>query len=196
MTAKTTSEQIQDEITRLNEHHHTLDQSCGGTFPTDALKAANPSFGDFQSATELRAMAEDARRMASREAQYRNLLNKRAEAINPCVSKAVWDENARAVAECFAGHPVYAGLDLSEVSDFTALVLAAEIDGVWHVKTDLLAALVGVARQVQEKSGRYDLWHQQGHLQASPERVIDTLMSPSTRTVCSLAGTCAISSRG
>ena len=52
---------------------------------------ANPAFGDFQNSGEVLAMAEDARRMPSREAEYRNLiLNQRVEMVNPFVNKSVW----------------------------------------------------------------------------------------------------------
>ena len=47
-------------------------------FDGATIRAANPAFGDFQNAGEVRAMAEDARRMPAREPEYRNLvLNQR-----------------------------------------------------------------------------------------------------------------------
>jgi phage terminase large subunit-like protein len=59
-------------------------------FGEEAIRAANPAFGDFLNATEVLAMAEDARRMPSREAEYRNLvLNQRVEASSPFVSPAM-----------------------------------------------------------------------------------------------------------
>jgi hypothetical protein len=80
----------------------------------EAIRAANPAFGDFLNATEVLAMAEDARRMPSREAEYRNLvLNQRVEASSPFVSRSLW-------ASCGADVlpiddvPVYGGLDLSQ----------------------------------------------------------------------------------
>ena len=41
-------------------------------FAKATIKQANPAFNDFQNADEVLAMAEDARRMPSREAEYRN----------------------------------------------------------------------------------------------------------------------------
>jgi hypothetical protein len=46
----------------------------GDPFTEEAIRAANPAFGDFLNAKEVLAMAEDARRMPSREAEYRNLV--------------------------------------------------------------------------------------------------------------------------
>lgn len=60
-------------------------------FSLEAIKAANPAFGDFQNADEILAMAEDAKRMPSREADYRNLvLNQRVESSNPFITKTLW----------------------------------------------------------------------------------------------------------
>jgi phage terminase large subunit-like protein len=102
-------------------------------FAVETIKSANPAFGDFQNADEVLAMAEDARRMPSREAEYRNLvLNQRVETANPFVSKSVWLECGGPVIESFAGKTVYAGLDLSETADLTALVLIAAHEGRWR----------------------------------------------------------------
>jgi hypothetical protein len=49
-------------------------------FAAETIKQANPAFGDFQNADEVLAMAEDARRMPTRESEYRNLiLNQRVD---------------------------------------------------------------------------------------------------------------------
>jgi phage terminase large subunit-like protein len=99
------------------------------------IKAANPAFGDFQNEQEVLAMAEDARRMPAREAEYRNLvLNQRVETASPFVSKGLWLSCGDPVTDSFAGLKVYAGLDLSETNDLTALVLIAAHEGKWHVK--------------------------------------------------------------
>jgi Phage terminase-like protein, large subunit len=80
---------------------------------------------------EVRRQAEDAKRMPSREAAYRNLiLNQRVEARNPFVTRSVW-EGCGALPDDLAGKRVYGGLDLSSVSDLTALVLVSD-DGDVH----------------------------------------------------------------
>jgi phage terminase large subunit-like protein len=74
-------------------------------FSEEAIRQANPAFGDFQNAQETLAMAHDAKRMPSRENAYRNLvLNQRVEAFNPIVSRAIW------------------------------AVMIAQVGGIWHVK--------------------------------------------------------------
>ena len=102
-------------------------------FLKSTIKLANPAFGDFQNAEEVMAMAEDARRMPSREAQYRNLvLNQRVQINNPFVSRSVW-ETCGGEPEPFGMEPVYAGLDLSARADLTACVLMFERDGIKHI---------------------------------------------------------------
>jgi phage terminase large subunit-like protein len=60
-------------------------------FAEETIRKANPAFGDFQNAVEVLAMAEDARRMPSREPEYRNLiLNQRVEASSPFISRSLW----------------------------------------------------------------------------------------------------------
>lgn len=143
-------------------------------FSEEALKAANPAMGDFQSADELRAMAHDAKRMPSREAEYRNLiLNQRVESVSPFISKSVWQQCDGEVAETFEGYPVYAGLDLSETSDLTALTLIAEIDGRWHVKPTFWLPELGLAERARKDRVPYDVWHREGCLETTPGNAIE-----------------------
>lgn len=142
-------------------------------FGEEALKAANPAFGDFQSADELRAMAHDAKRMPSREAEFRNLiLNQRVEAIAPFISKSVWDLNGADVSE-FEGHSVYCGLDLSETSDLTALTMVARIDGVWHVRPIFWLPAEGLTDKARKDRTPWDLWARQGHLDTTPGHAVE-----------------------
>lgn len=81
------------------------------------------------------AMSDDASRMPSREAEYRNLvLNQRVESSNPFVSRSSWRSCGGEVRD-IKGVPVYAGLDLSSVSDLTAFVMIGQtpFDRVWQV---------------------------------------------------------------
>jgi phage terminase large subunit-like protein len=64
-------------------------------FAEATIRKANPAFGDFLNAEEVMAMAEDARRMPSRETEFRNLvLNQRVEAESPFVSRNTWSSCA------------------------------------------------------------------------------------------------------
>ena len=137
-------------------------------FSEQAIRAANPAFDLFMNKTEVLAMAADARRMPSRQAEFENLVcNRRVEASNPFVSATVW-------AACgteplpLDGVPVWGGLDLSAVADLTALVLIGEVDGAWQVHPTFWLPGEALADRSRADRVPYDLWHKQGLLQAAP----------------------------
>lgn len=143
-------------------------------FSDEALRAANPAFGDFQSAEEVRKTAADAKRMPSREAAFRNLiLNQRVEAVSPFVPLTIWQANGGPVAP-LGGLAVYGGLDLSETSDLTALVLVGlAADGLWHVHPTFWLPELGLAEKARTDRVPYDLWQRQGFLQTTPGRAVE-----------------------
>lgn len=134
---------------------------------TDAtIKLANPAFGDFQNAAEVRNIAAAAERMPSREAEYRNLiLNQRVEASQPLITPTVWQING-GEPEPFG--PVYGGLDLSEVNDLTALVLVSPVGGVISVEPTFWLPEDGLADRSKADRVPYDMWHKEGLLQTTP----------------------------
>ena len=119
-------------------------------------------------------MAEDARRMPSREPEYRNLiLNQRVEMNSPFVSRSVWESCRGEVAESFYGLPVYGGLDLSDCNDLTALVLIAPIDGTWHVKPTFWLPAVGLRERSLRDRVPFDQWAKEGYLETTPGKSIE-----------------------
>ena len=139
-------------------------------FSEEAIRAANPAFATFLNAREVMAMAADASRMPAREAEYRNLvLNQRVEASAPFLAAPVWaacgDEPLDLV-----GLSVFAGLDLSESADLTALVLAHcdPRDGVWHVRPIFWLPEERLAEKAARDRAPYDLWAEQGYLETTP----------------------------
>ena len=143
-------------------------------FAEKTIKQANPALGEFQNRVEVLAMAEDARRMPSREAEYRNLiLNQRVERANPFITKTVWQGCGDPVIESFEGLPVYGGLDLSATSDLTALVLIAPHEQRWHVRPTFWLPEEGLRERARQDRVEYDLWHSQGFLEATPGKSVD-----------------------
>lgn len=159
---------------RVKLHLYTAPKDLD-PFSEEAIRQANPAFGDFQNADEVLAMAEGARRMASREAEYRNLvLNQRVEASNPFVSESVWRANGGDPLESFKGLPIHCGLDLSETSDLTAFVMVAVDDeGKWHVKPVFWLPSEGLREKAQKDRVPYDVWAKQGHLLTTPGKSIE-----------------------
>jgi len=141
-------------------------------FCAETIQQANPAFGDFQNAKEVLAMAEDARRMPSREAEYRNLiLNQRVEASNPFVTQSVWSLNGDDPAH---GQIVYGGLDLSETNDLTALVLVSPgAGGVLNVRSTFWLPSEGLEERSRKDRVPYDVWKEQGHLQTTPGKSVE-----------------------
>jgi phage terminase large subunit-like protein len=141
-------------------------------FDVETIKQANPAFGDFQSADEVKAMAEDARRMPSRENEYRNLiLNQRVDRTTPFVSKTIWQANGGEVSD-WGDVPVYAGLDLSAVHDLTAFVPIAWIEDAWEVKPTFWLPGEGLLEKSRADRVPYDVWARDGYLQTTPGRSI------------------------
>jgi phage terminase large subunit-like protein len=140
-------------------------------FTEDAIRAANPAFDLFMNREEVLGMMEDARNMPSRAAEFENLvLNRRVEASNPFVSRKVWMENAPEPNRDFVGRPVFGGLDLSETTDLTALVLVAPetIDGnvIWDVRPHFWLPGVGLNVKARLDRVEYDVWARDGYLDA------------------------------
>lgn len=142
-------------------------------FTEEAIRAANPAFDVFMNQAEVLAMAEDARRMPSREAEFRNLvLNQRVEANDPYVSRGVWDACGGAVTERWPSGG-FGGLDLSSSSDLTAFVRAAWVGDVLHVRSTFWLPSEGLAEKARKDRVPYDLWRDQGHLTTTPGRTVD-----------------------
>jgi phage terminase large subunit-like protein len=143
-------------------------------FSEEAIVQANPAFRQFMNADEVLAMAEDARRMPSREAEYRNLvLNQRVEVHSPFVSRGLWESCIGEVVEDFKGLPVYGGLDLSETSDLTALVLIAWANGHWNVKPTFWLPSGGLREKAQKDRVPYDVWERDRFLETTPGRSVE-----------------------
>ena len=143
-------------------------------FSEDAIKAANPAFGVFMNKQEVLAMAEDARRMPSRQAEFENLvLNRRIDASAPFISHSVFTDCMGDTIADLAGRVVFAGLDLSEVADLTAFVAVTPEDGIWHVNPTFWLPGIGLADKARGDRVPYDLWASQGFLQTSPGKTIE-----------------------
>jgi len=139
-------------------------------FSVKAIRKANPHFDNFMNKEEVLRQASDAKRLPSREPAYRNLiLNQRVEARSPFISRSIWQESGGA-PNSLKGQAVFAGLDLSSVSDLTALVLVGE-DG------DVLPIFwlpdEGLAEKSRNDRVPYDQWARDGYLQTCPGRAIE-----------------------
>lgn len=139
-------------------------------FDDETIRLANPHFDVLMNKAEVRRQAEDARRLPSREAAYRNLiLNQRVEARSPFVSRAVWQENGGAPGP-LDRRKVWAGLDLSSVSDLTALVMVDDEGG---VHSTFWLPHEGLSEKARTDRVPYDVWARDGLLKTTPGRSIE-----------------------
>jgi phage terminase large subunit-like protein len=135
-----------------------------------AWAAANPALGTFRSIADVEKQCKQAMEMPANEPEFRNLiLNQRVEAVSPFVAASVWKENGN---ECgpIEGKKVWGGLDLSSVSDLTALVLVTEDGG---VQSTFWLPSDGLAEKSRKDRVPYDLWAKQGYLNTTPGRAIE-----------------------
>lgn len=143
-------------------------------FSEEAIRAANPHFDVFMNKEEVFRQANDAKRMPSAEAGYRNLiLNQRVEARSPFVTRSIWQENGEEPEDFDPRAEVFGGLDLSSVSDLTALVLTAKQGDRLAVQSTFWLPGAGLAEKSRSDRVPYDLWHQQGFLSTTPGASIE-----------------------
>ncbi|RWB65664.1 terminase TerL endonuclease subunit [Mesorhizobium sp.] len=157
---------------RIVSHIYTAPADCE-LDDRDAWAAANPALGVFRSIKDVEDFSLLASRMPTKEASFRWLfLNQRIDASAPFVTPAIWRACDAPTVDDLKGLPVFGGLDLSEVSDLTALVLMAPKDGTWHVRPTFW--LPGDSLRERAKADRvpYDVW-QGEFLEATPGPTVD-----------------------
>ncbi len=141
-----------------------------------AWASANPALGLFRSLEDVKAQAEQAKRMPSAESSFRVLtLNQRVNMVAAFVSASVWKAGNRpAVDDVFLSGPVFGGLDLSATTDLTALVLTAR-DGQrrLHVRPYFWMPQDTVVDASRRDRAPYDVWVRDGLLRTTPGKVID-----------------------
>ena len=143
-------------------------------FSVRVIRQANPAYGEFLVAANVRQMAAEAKRMPSAEAHYRNyILNQRISESAPFVPPSVWKECGAAPVAEFSGLPVFGALDLSAVHDLTALIWMAPTDGAWHVKPVFWLPEHGLREKARADRAPYDLWLEQKYLQTTPGRTVE-----------------------
>jgi phage terminase large subunit-like protein len=144
-------------------------------FGEEAIRQANPAYGDFLNADEVQSQAQSAKRMPAREAAYRNLvLNQRVNMSNPMIARAVWEACCVEIDEDAFRVETWVGLDLSARNDLTAVVYAGrDNDGVWSVRAEFFAPDLGLKERAHRDRVPYDIWAQKGFLTLTPGASVD-----------------------
>jgi phage terminase large subunit-like protein len=148
-----------------NSFHLTLYAAPEDADPWDPenWELANPALNDFRSLEDVRRLANQAKRMPTKENAFRNLiLNQRVAAEARFMEPSAW-KACGAEPVIPPGHPVWAGLDLGSTRDLTALVVARDdpTTGLWHIKP-----WVWVPGNLKERGDEdgvpYEVWERQG----------------------------------
>jgi phage terminase large subunit-like protein len=112
--------------------------------------------------------------LPSEENSFRWLyLNQRIEATSPFIGRKVWSECGQKPMPLREGAVVFGGLDLSQVSDLTALVLVSPEGSVWQVHPTFWLPESGLREKAKADRVPYDVWAKEGHLTATPGPVVD-----------------------
>ncbi|MGG2139916.1 terminase large subunit [Symbiopectobacterium sp. RP] len=156
-------------------HVHTAEKDAD-IMDRAAWRAANPALGTFRSLDEMERRAEEATRMPSSENTFRNLnLNQRVSTVSPFVSRNVWEASilkdirpGMIVGEC------YAGLDLSEKNDLTALVIVGQDkERDWLVFPFFWTPGKTLLDRARRDRAPYDVWARQGYLETTPTTSVE-----------------------
>lgn len=154
-------------------HLYTAPADCA-LDDRSAWESANPGMGTFRSLKDVEDFSKRAVRQPSVEQTFRWLyLNQRVEATSPFVSRSLWNGLKGQVVQSFERLPIYAGLDLAETADLTALVMMANVEGRWHLKPTFWLPGVDLRNRSQKDRVPYDAWKKQGYLATTPGRSVE-----------------------
>jgi phage terminase large subunit-like protein len=133
----------------------------------------NEALGKFLDLNEFRSQAKQAKRLANFRAKFQNLrLNMRVDANVQFISDPDWMQCAGAIdVKALAGRPCFAGLDLSQTTDMSALVLYWPHDG--SVLPYFWLPEDGLLDRDHKEGGHYRVWRDRGLLETTPGRAIN-----------------------
>lgn len=150
-------------------HLHSAPDDCD-LMDEVAWRMSNPGLDVFRDKKDLEEQLKQAMRLPSLEGSARNLLlNQRVNSESPFVPRSVWQENGEN-PNIEGRKKVFGGLDLSAVSDLTALVLVSE-DG--DVISKFWLPSVGLKEKSKNDRVHYDTWAKEGFLQTTPGSSIE-----------------------
>lgn len=136
---------------------------------------SNPGLGKFRSRKDLKKQTERAQRIPANEAGVRNLnFNQRVAQVGLWLAPRAWrDCGAPIDIGVFRRNRVVLGMDLSERTDLTATVAAAEEEGIVHLLPFVFCPEDGIEERSRRDRTTYDDWVRDGFLIALAGPVVD-----------------------
>jgi phage terminase large subunit-like protein len=154
-------------------HVYEADKDCK-LDDVEQWKKANPALGKFRSLDDMKKLAEKALSMPSFANTFRNLhLNQRVDSFAPFITRDIWMKNAEAPIPLKDCDAIYGGLDLSQKTDLTALVLCGVKDKIKHIYAYFWMPAQGLAQRAERDRAPYDLWVEKGFIELCPLAAID-----------------------
>lgn len=154
-------------------HVYAADPDCD-VLDESQWKKANPALGLFRSEEDMRKNAEKAARMPSFENTFRNLnLNQRISALAHWMPKSIWEQCGQDPLQPDSRDEVFAGLDLSNRRDLTALVFIFKKSAKWHVHCFFWTPEEGLLERAKETRTPLDIWVKQGLIFTTPGNSVD-----------------------
>lgn len=146
----------------------------------DNWRRVNPSLGHTIDIEGLRAGYREAKEIPAKENSFRRLrLNQWVSQETRYIPMDKWDAcGGKPIDEAeLLGRTCYAGLDLSAVSDITALVYWFPPDD-WNEGTHIILPRFWIpksamAEKIRRDRRPYDVWERQGYIEATPGERID-----------------------
>jgi phage terminase large subunit-like protein len=135
--------------------------------------ACNEALGKFLDLNEFRSQAKQAKRLPNFRAKFENLrLNRRVDAHVQFISDPDWMACSTPLdMAALAGQPVYGGLDLSQTTDMSALVLYWPHNGA--VLPFFWLPEEGLLDRDRKEGGHYRTWRDRELLETTPGRAIN-----------------------
>lgn len=163
---------------RLEGHWQPKDgcQKCDDWRDPAVWPKANPLLGVSVTEKYLREQVQEAQDLPGKENIVRRLnFCQWTEQATRWLSMEVWDRNAGDVPdEQLVGRACFAGLDLSNTTDLTALVLDFPLEeGLHAVRCWFWCPEENIRRRAEKDRVPYDVWVRQELLTATPGNVVD-----------------------
>ncbi len=137
---------------------------------------ANPNLGVSVKPDDLKLKAERAEAMPAAQNAFRRLhLSQWTQQETRYIDLAKWNECGGDVdRDALTGETCYAGLDLASTTDIAALVLVfPRPDGEYEMVAEFWIPEDNLIERVRRDRVPYDVWVNQGYIQATPGNVID-----------------------
>ena len=141
-----------------------------------AWAAANPALGKFRSVDDVRAQAQQAARLPSAEASFRNLiLNQRVSTNSPLLARSSWKACSKPPMPLKLCDEIYAGIDLSGKTDLTSLALLGHHreSRTWNAVVYFWTPERGLHERAKRDRAPYDVWVEKGLIFTTPGATVD-----------------------